>query len=490
MGQCLGKSGAVPQQAAAHMFNENRVVDDAALPLRGAPAARVDRQQRDPRRHNDRDRALRHIDILPASPAENRLPAINIPPQQDGALSPRGAEAELGNEVLNAEAPAHEPVAIAAAAAHAAVQPAAEARRLDRARIAEQRKAGFLRLTHLRLHDNERDHDLVFAPPVPIGVFEPVVPAVDAVAAGFEGRAYLEFLRTDPRSPPSLCVLVEEQLLDPDRGISEQRLTSSADRLRGVMAETYLTPHLYGEIEVIAREGLPHCDDRTDVAISQMECASLHARLLRGNETDEATLYNYGVSYFMLNAVREETEKLLADRWAAGGQAPQEVHDLQNAIYYLQDELHLPHRLEEPVIPDARDVIVTPDVAREDIGPRVRERAFSNNGQEVMTFLSNWAPWRTHLDRTSVIVQNWNTSFHKIVEQTENRRGIPGSNIPAEDGPFGEIMQQIGNDHRRTQTELANQLAVELVYNLRAEALFEQGKLQAYFDNKNNNIIV
>ena len=74
-----------------------------------------------------------------------------------------------------------------------------------------------------------------------------------------------------------------------------------------------------------------------------------------------------------------------------------------------------------------------------------------------------------------------NASFDNILEQTERRRGIPGSNVPIEDGPYYELTRQIGKDQQRAQKELANQLAIELVYNLRAELLFEQGRLPDYF---------
>lgn len=253
-------------------------------------------------------------------------------------------------------------------------------------------------------------------------------------------------------------------------------------RLRPVLAEAYLSANLRGEIDIIAQEALPHCHDRTDVAIAQMDDAALHARLIRGAVTDETTLYNYGVAYFMLNAAHEETKQYLQERRAAGVIPRQEVHDQQNARYYLQDKLHLPHRMQRPIALSARDVLVNRRVAEEVILPRVTTRAIEHNGQNVMRFVSNWAPWRHHLDERWPAMQAMSASFHSSLTLTMERRDVPGSDIAnMSEVEYQEKIRQIQTDKTRAEAELADQLALELLFNRRGEFLVETNQLTPYF---------
>lgn len=339
-----------------------------------------------------------------------------------------------------------------------------------------------LRLSDLRMHRTETDHNLVFAHPIPAGPFEPVALAVDAASAGLEGRAYIEYLRDNPRTRPEMKLLIKSKILRTEFPLSEDRLNEIASRLRVVMAEAYLNPHLMGEVNVIAVEAMPHCHDRTDVAIAQMEDAALHARLIRGAVTDETTLYNYGTSFFMLDAVREETEQLLRARRAEGVDTRQEVHDILNARYYLQDTLHLPHRMQRPIVPRAMFGIVTRRVAEEVILPRVTARAIENNGQNVMRFISNWAPWRRHLDAHWPAMQGMSASFHELLEEIMENRNIPGSHIAQlSEVDFNAKIRQTQADKVRAEAELADQLALELLFNRRGEYLVTHNHLSDYF---------
>lgn len=69
-----------------------------------------------------------------------------------------------------------------------------------------------LKLSDLRMHRDETDHNLVFAYPIPAGVYEPVALAVDAAGAELEGRAYLEFLKSDPRTGVAMKVLLKSKI--------------------------------------------------------------------------------------------------------------------------------------------------------------------------------------------------------------------------------------------------------------------------------------
>lgn len=339
-----------------------------------------------------------------------------------------------------------------------------------------------LKLSDLRMHRNETDHNLVFAYPIPSGPYEPVALAVDAASAGLQGRAYLEFLLADPRTQPEMTELVGHKLLSKTKPIPEERLNDIAPRLRAIMAEAYLSDDLMGEIEVIANEAIPHCKDRTDVALGQMEDAALHARLVRGAVTDETTLYNYGVSFFMLNAVREETRDLLKQRLAEGQIPRQEVHDIQNARYFLQETLHLPHRLQQPIVPNAMYGIVTQQIAEEYLLPRVTARALQHNGQNVMQFISNWQPWRRHLNERWPAMQEMSASFHRRLERTMELREVPDSPIARlSEVRYQEKIDQLRADKIRVESELADQLALELLFNRRGEYLVEHNLLTPYF---------
>lgn len=279
-----------------------------------------------------------------------------------------------------------------------------------------------------------------------------------------------------------MAVLLESKILRTVDPVPEERINEIAARRRVVMPEAYLSEDLMGEIDIIAQEALPHCHDRTDVAIAQMDDAALHARLIRGAVTDETTLYNYGVSFFMLNAVREETNQYLRERRAAGVIPRQEVHDGQNARFYLQEQLHLPHKMQRPIFVTARDVLVTRRVAEDVILPRVTARAIEHDGQGVMQFVSNWAPWRRHLDAGWPAMQSMTASFHNLLTRTMAARDDPSSPIGRmSEVRYHEKIQQIQTDKVRAEAELANQLALELLFNRRGEFLVANNRLTNYF---------
>ncbi|MEB0134590.1 NEL-type E3 ubiquitin ligase domain-containing protein [Actimicrobium sp. CCC2.4] len=421
-----------------------------------------------------RRKSPRHVDAEPVVAAADAAPvnAMNAarPRERNRNAALIAFAAEQGHPLAEArQRAAHNPAPVPAAvvAPEPEVQPP---------------EPFDLKLQDLRLHRHETDQNLVFAYPVPEGVFEPVALAVDPASAGIEGRAYLQFLLTDPRTEGEMIGLIEEKYLPPDHELSEERLNDIATRLRAVMAESYLSDDLMGEINVLAVEGLAHCKDRADVALGQMEDAALHARLIRGGVTDETTLYNYGVSFYMSNAVTEETRRLLAERHAVGEIPRQEVHDIQNAHFHLQETLHLPHRLQEPIVPYARGGIVTQRLAEDIILPRVTARALEHNGQNVMQFISNWAPWRKHLNENWPPMQKMTASFHRRSEKAMEDRDVPGHRINRmNEVEYEALSKQVQTDRLRVETELADQLALELLFNRRGEYLVEHNGLSSYF---------
>ena len=351
-------------------------------------------------------------------------------------------------------------------------------RRPDPAIIARQAAEEVLKLRDLRIGD-EQDHELAFAPPIPVGTFQPIVPPVDAASAGLEGRAYLEFLVKDIRTEAGMAMILREDVLD-SAEISEDRVNDIANRMRPIMAQIYADPHLATEMEMLITQALTFCHDRLELAIGEMEDTALLAHLSAGR-INEITLFNYGVAFFMLNDVREKVKQLIHEAMD-GGEAYQSSHDVLNAIYYLQDDLHLPTTQREPLVPRAVHGIVSERVAREVIGPYVKQRAIEKDGQNVWRFLSTWQPWITHVDRHEALAQEMTESFRKLMNDTEEKqaeRVAAGRGM--DDQQFLSRLNQLGKAHTSTKSELAFGIAKELLFNWRAEYLALQGRLPPYF---------
>ncbi len=122
-------------------------------------------------------------------------------------------------------------------------------RQPDLAVIARQAANDLLRLRDLRIGD-EKDHELVFAPPIPHGTFQPWVPPVDAASAGLDGRAYLEFLVRDIRTEAGMGMILREDVLE-NANISDDWIRDIAHRMRPIMAQIYANPDLRIEMELL-----------------------------------------------------------------------------------------------------------------------------------------------------------------------------------------------------------------------------------------------
>lgn len=330
----------------------------------------------------------------------------------------------------------------------------------------------------LRIGD-EKDCELVFVPPIPPGTFQPIIPPVDAASAGLEGRAYLEFLVNDIRTEAGLGLIVEEKVLNND-DISEERVNGIADRMHPIMAQVYADPGLRTEVEILIAQAREYCHDRLELAIGEMEDAALLAHLSSGR-IDEITLYNYGVAFFMLHEVREKTKQLIGEAMD-GGESFQSSHDVLNAIYYLQDDLHLPTTLREPLVPLARNGIVSERTAIDVIGPYVKQRATEKDGQNVSRFLSEWRPWVTHLEKNEPLTRKMTESFQVLMSKIEEKQEARvAQNMGMNEQDYVNLVNWEASVHTSTKAELANGIAKELLFNWRAEYLALQGRLPPYF---------
>ena len=351
-------------------------------------------------------------------------------------------------------------------------------RQPDRAIIAQQVADQVLKLRDLRI-GNEKDHELVFAPPIPPGTFQPIVPPVDAASAGLEGREYLQFLVTDPRTCFGVRRMVKKKILE-NATLSDEKINNIAARMRGVMAELYRNEELSAELDLLGLENLEFCHDRVELSIGQMEDAALLSNFSAGR-IDEITLFNYGISFFMRDTVREKVKQLI-DEQLDGGEAQQGSHDYLNANFYLQDELHLPTRQEHPVVPDVAQGIVTRRIAVNVIGPFVKNRAIEKNGENIRKFMGTWKPWVDHLNRSDPIAQEMTASFQEsLVDLEEFHHHRIARHIGGGGQDYINHMNLLSHAHNANKEELAGRIAEELLFNWRAEYLALQGRLPPYF---------
>ena len=351
-------------------------------------------------------------------------------------------------------------------------------RRPDRDVIARQAANQILTLRDLRIGD-EKDHELVFAPPIPAGTFQPIVPPVDQASAGLDGRAYIEYLVNDIRTEAGIGLILQEEVLDKTT-ISDSRIKNIVNRMRSIMAQQYANPHLRIEMELLIAQTLTFCHDRLELAIGEMEDTALLSHLSSGR-IDEITLYNYGVAFFMLDEVREKVKQIISER-LDGAEADQSSHDVMNAIYYLQDDLHLPTRLQEPIIPHAQHSIVNERLAVEFIGPYVKRRAAEKGGENVFRFISTWRPWVTYMDKHEPLSKKMTESFQHLMAKTEEKQAARVAlNVGMGEQEYIEHLNWKAAVHTSTKAELANGLAKELLFNWRAEELALNGRLPPYF---------
>lgn len=342
-------------------------------------------------------------------------------------------------------------------------------------RNADPRQARVVKLADMRIQ-NERDDELVNVP-MPQGErLVPVQPPVDDKSAHLSGRQYLQFLVTDSRLLPATRVLINGPKILGDPHISAQKLESLATRLRPVMAQAYADASVLKAIDDMACEASAFCGDRTEYFLGQMQDAALLSTLARG-DVDDITLYNCGISFFKLDAVRTAVGK----RCGLGTQ-DQNVHSYLDAEYYLQDELGLPTRHDAPVYPD--QCLINRGIARQ-IGTEVRALTAMDDGDRVMQFMSTWGPWKEYLKKSPAHAEKFEKmmeNYHALLEDAATQRAVPDSTIGRyTDKEYMDYANLILSRHEDWNAQLAGQISREFLLNHRAELLINTGAMPKYF---------
>lgn len=340
-----------------------------------------------------------------------------------------------------------------------------------------------IHLSDLRL-PGEAAHEMVNVPRLAGTGLARIGPTIDQTTAHLRGRAYLQHLTTDHRLYGAIRELVASDKILLNRNRTEENLSGIAERLRPVVADIchQNASRQFGlstEINELASDALGHCGDRADFVVGQMEDVALLGRLTRG-QIDEVSLYNHGVSFFMLNQIRAETGREANRR--RPGIHQQGVHDHLDAEFFLQDQLHLPHRVGQP---QHRNVgFMTREIAN-GIGAKVRQAATANDGENVIQFMSTWNPWVQHLRRQPqhrADFERMTQNFHDALERLERDRNNPASPVNAMDEhEYGNAMGAIGRNREAWESDYVGQLSRTFLMNHRADYLANQGLLPRYF---------
>ncbi len=156
-----------------------------------------------------------------------------------------------------------------------------------------------------------------------------------------------------------------------------------------------------------------------------------------------------------------------------------------DAIYFLQDELHLPHRQATPIYSGMS--FMTDRIARR-IGDKVRNAATEKDGERVIEFMSTWTPWVLHLQNHEEhradfekITQNYHSNLEHMVEDREDPNSPVHSSV-MDQVTFDAEIASICNSRNRWMSDYVGQLTRTFLINHRADYLAEHGVLPAYFD--------
>ena len=341
-------------------------------------------------------------------------------------------------------------------------------------------------LSDLRI-GNEPAHALVNVPVLHGHALPQIAIPVDQASNHLTGRAYLEFLSTDARLFGSIRqLLASDHILAADPPLTPARLENMATRLRPLIAAVYHDNQrgnldLAHEINRLATDVADGCGDRLDYMLRQMEDAALLARLYRG-DIDEVTLYNHGIAFFMLDRLISEVGREATRRNVAADS--QNVHAQLDAIYRLQDVLHLPHRQTTPNYSNLS--FVSERVARQ-IGERVHQAATVEDGERVIEFMSTWGPWVRYLQnhdshRTDFaqISQNYNDILEQMAADRDNPNS-PLHHSVMDQVTYSAEIGTVGMNRDIWMADYVGQLTRTFLINHRADYLAEEGALPNYF---------
>jgi len=333
-----------------------------------------------------------------------------------------------------------------------------------------------LMLADLRI-GREPDHALVTIPVASRANVDPLRPPQDEQTAALRGKAYLEFLSTDVRLGSFFKAFIRGNRVLTDPQLTGEKAAALAEQFRPILAQAYHDPELLRKMETCALETTGYCSGRAQVFVGQMRDAALLS-FVKSGQIDDVTLYNVGISFFRLHAVRAEVGK----RSPIGGHA-QNVHDYLDAEYFLQEELNLPTQHSVPDHPNQG--FVNRQVARE-IGNAVKARMAKNNGASVIEFMSTWAPWQ---DYVSTLPENRGAyeavskTYEEALELLQADRETSGSNAAAltEKQYLGDVDALAG---RRADwiNQYTGQKTFEFLATHKAEFLIDGGTMPRYFN--------
>ena len=346
-----------------------------------------------------------------------------------------------------------------------------------------------LQLRDLRIGD-EPAHELVNVPALGRRGLRPIPIPADPESQHLTGRAYLEFLSTDARLFGAIKQLIaSEHILAARPPLAPERIANMAERLRPVVAAIYHDSQrrdltLARDVNRLALDVQDGCGDRLDYMLRQIEDVALLARLSRG-DIDEVDLYNNGIAFFMLHNVIGETGREATLHNAAS--ESQNVHAQLEAIYFLQDSLHLPHRQARPIYYGQDLSFMTERIARR-IGDKVRHAATENDGERVIQFMSTWEPWVLHLQRNDKHRPDFEmltTNYHNLLEAMARDRENPASPLHSSVMDPVTYQAEIGTvncKRSENMSDYVGQLTRTFLVNHRADYLAEHGALPAYFN--------
>lgn len=333
-----------------------------------------------------------------------------------------------------------------------------------------------LTLADLRI-DNEADHSLINIPMVQSSYVDRLTPPVDQMSAAFQGRAFLQFLSTDRRLGAFFKAFIDGNRVLSDPGLTEAKAISLAEQLRPIVAQAYQDPELIRKMESCALETTGYCSGRAQIFVGQMRDAALLS-FVRTGQMDDVALYNLGISFFMLDAVRTEVGR----RSPPGGHA-QNVHDYLDAEFYLQDELNLPTKHTRPEHVNVG--FISAAVARE-IGNAVKAKAYQNNGEKVRDFLSTWAPWQEYiaaLPKNRADFELVSQNYEKALEQLQADRETPGTPAAAlSEADYLLDIEAIAERRTDWIVQTIGQKTFEFWATHKAECLLDAGKMPKYFN--------
>ena len=267
-----------------------------------------------------------------------------------------------------------------------------------------------------------------------------------------------------------------------DRVLADPHLTDTkaialAEQLRPLVGQAYQDPQLIRKMDAAALETTSYCSGRAQVFVGQMRDAALLS-FVRTGQMEDVALYNLGISFFMLDAVRGE----VASRLPPGGDA-QSVHAYLDAEFYLQDELNLPTRHSRPEY--ANVSIVDAAVARE-IGNAVKAKITQKEGCKVRDFLSAWAPWQEYLfalPKNQRDYEKMSQNFEIRLEKLEEAREIPDSPEAAcNERDYLLDVEAIAAARADWIIQLTGQKTFEFWATHRAELLIDGGNMPRYFN--------